>query len=197
MAQSQRALLTLKYYPLLIIFYAVLSGLLLGFLWDTEEFTGEWHEPISDNLWWIWPLCSLVLWPLYTYVGVKVLEIMITRIYLFPSQLHVVRRTLNEKLKCCLYCFPGRRNKRKRSISQSSNLKLKRHNLAVRTQQVVEELTKDDPVWQEDPIIPPAQLEEQREKEADALFQHLKRNESLDPATIEAFVQQNLTEDMV
>ena len=197
MAQSQRALLTVKYYPALILFYALLSGLLLGFLWDTEEFTGEWHEPITDNLWWIWPLCSPVLWPLYTYIGVKVLELMVTRISLFPSQMHVIRRAIGDLFGYCCYCCRAVRNKRKKSISQSSNLRMKRRNLAVRTQQIVLKLTANDPEWQDDPIISSAQLDEQREKEAEGLLQHLKRSESIDPRTIEAFVQENLKDDIV
>lgn len=196
-AQSQRALLTVKYYPTLILFYAILSGVLIGLLWDTEEFTGEWHEPITDNLWWIWPLCSLVLWPLYTYMGVKVLEIVTYRIALFPSQMHILRRAFAESLSCCCFCCRSNSKKRKKSISESSNLRMTRRNLAVRTQQVIQDLTKDDQDWQADPIISNSQLQEQREKEAELLYEHLQRSESLDPRAVETFVQENLKEELV
>jgi len=144
---SQKVITVAKLVPTLYILYTTLLLVLLLVFWPIEEQnTGEWHDFLANNGWWLISLLFLFVFPIYTfYLCVVVGTSVNQRLKMLPSYLLMITSICKQ-----------------RSRNPAEMLRDDRKRLVIRVQQFVEAHIHEIPDWEQHRIIEPSEITSRR-----------------------------------
>lgn len=167
-AASQKVINTVKYIVPMYLLNSVGTLVILFFAYERQN--EDEQQFFLDNLFWFVPLLLFFILPFYTLFCSFVLESAVRRYSLLPGRFFTVKQICNRHSPSCLGGSSV--------LSPEADVRVKRRELIIKTQDLVKELTKEDEEWQSDPIIPFQIMDRRRKVLLKYMVQMIERTSS-------------------